>query len=35
VQDYERGSWGPPAAADIVVSDTGWHDPEPEETVPC
>ena len=35
VQDYERGTWGPPAAADIVVSDTGWHDPEPEETVPC
>jgi glucose-6-phosphate 1-dehydrogenase len=32
---YEPGSWGPSAAADIVVSDEGWHDPKPEETAPC
>ena len=35
VQPYEPGSWGPAAAADIVVSDEGWHDPQPEETAPC
>ncbi|HUH00769.1 MAG TPA: hypothetical protein VML75_02165, partial [Kofleriaceae bacterium] len=35
VQEYEQGSWGPPAAADIVVSDKGWHDPKPEEKAPC
>jgi len=32
---YEPGSWGPSAAAEIVVSDEGWHDPKPEETAPC
>ncbi len=35
VQEYERGSWGPPAAADVVVSDYGWHDPKPEKASPC
>ncbi len=35
VQSYERGSWGPPAASDLVVGDYGWHDPKPEETSPC
>ena len=35
VQEYEPDSWGPSAAAGIVVSDTGWHDPQPEETAPC
>jgi glucose-6-phosphate 1-dehydrogenase len=35
VQEYERGSWGPAAAEDIVVSDEGWHDPKPEEMAPC
>ena len=35
VQEYESGSWGPPAAADLVVSDTGWHNPQAEETAPC
>lgn len=35
VLEYEPGSWGPSAAADIVVSDEGWHDPKPEETAPC
>ena len=32
VSEYEPGSWGPPAAADIVASDKGWHDPKPEQT---
>lgn len=35
VHEYEPGSWGPPAAAGIVVGDGGWHDPKPEETAPC
>ena len=35
VHEYEPGSWGPSAAARIVVSDEGWHDPKPEEKVPC
>ncbi|MEO8313714.1 MAG: glucose-6-phosphate dehydrogenase [Pseudomonadota bacterium] len=35
VQDYERGSWGPSAAAAIVVGGAGWHDPKPEESSPC
>jgi glucose-6-phosphate 1-dehydrogenase len=32
VSEYEPGSWGPPAAAHIVASDKGWHDPKPEQT---
>lgn len=32
---YEPGSWGPSAAAGIVVNDEGWHDPIPEEVSPC
>lgn len=35
VQEYEPGSWGPSAAADIVAGDRGWHDPEPEDMAPC
>ncbi len=35
VQEYEQGSWGPPAAANIVASDKGWHNPKPEEKAPC
>ncbi|HEX9878126.1 MAG TPA: glucose-6-phosphate dehydrogenase [Gammaproteobacteria bacterium] len=35
VQEYEPGSWGPSAAADIVVHEEGWHDPQPEEEAPC
>ena len=30
ISEYEPGSWGPPAAADLVAADEGWHDPEPE-----
>ena len=33
--EYEPGSWGPVAAADIVSGDEGWHDPKPEEAAPC
>ena len=35
VSEYEPGSWGPSAAADIVAGDNGWHDPKPEETAPA
>ncbi len=35
VNEYEQGSWGPSAAADVVVGDEGWHNPKPEETLPC
>jgi len=35
VQEYERGSWGPPAAAGVVVGDYAWHDPRPEKASPC
>ena len=34
VHEYEPASWGPPAAAGIVLSDEGWHDPKPEEKLP-
>ena len=29
---YEPGTWGPPAAAGILDSDDGWHDPKAQET---
>jgi len=35
VQEYEPGSWGPPAAAGIVDGSEGWHDPKPEGSAPC
>ena len=35
VQFYEPGTWGPAAAAKIVVNDDGWHDPKVEATSPC
>lgn len=35
VQEYECGSWGPLAAADIVAGGEGWYDPVQEEVVPC
>ena len=31
VHEYERDSWGPQAAAGLVNSDEGWHDPKPED----
>jgi glucose-6-phosphate 1-dehydrogenase len=27
VHAYEKGSWGPPAAAQLVAGDGGWHGP--------
>jgi glucose-6-phosphate 1-dehydrogenase len=35
VSSYAPGSWGPDAAAKIVQSPEGWHDPKPEATEPC
>ena len=35
VHTYECGSWGPPAAAAIVDSDDGWHNPLPDKSEPC
>jgi len=32
---YEPGSWGPAAAADVVASPEGWHDPQAEPDAPC
>ncbi|MEO6689996.1 MAG: glucose-6-phosphate dehydrogenase, partial [Dokdonella sp.] len=35
VHFYEPGTWGPPAAANIVVGDDGWRDPKAETAPPC
>ena len=35
VAEYEPGTWGPAAAANIVAGGMGWHDPKPEESKPC
>jgi glucose-6-phosphate 1-dehydrogenase len=32
---YEPGTWGPPAAASVVVEGDGWHDPVPEASPRC
>ncbi len=32
---YQPGTWGPAAAAKVVASREGWHDPKPEESQPC
>jgi glucose-6-phosphate 1-dehydrogenase len=32
---YEPGTWGPAAAADVVASAEGWHDPQAETSEPC
>ncbi len=34
VTEYEPGTWGP-AAAKVIAGDGGWHDPQPEEALPC
>ena len=34
-QEYERGSWGPSSADNVVAADAGWHAPEPEGVIPC
>ena len=33
-QDYAPGSWGPEAAARVVVGNERWHDPQ-EPRPPC
>jgi glucose-6-phosphate 1-dehydrogenase len=35
VAEYEPGTWGPTAARAVVAGEEGWHDPKPEETLPC
>ena len=35
VTEYKPGTWGPAAAATVVVGKEGWHDPKPEESEPC
>lgn len=32
---YEPGSWGPPAAAQLVLGGEGWHDPKREAQPLC
>ena len=35
VIDYEPGTWGPAAAAQIVDGGETWHDPQVEKSSPC
>jgi glucose-6-phosphate 1-dehydrogenase len=35
VLEYEPGTWGPPAANDVVQGTDTWHDPAAEKTSPC
>jgi glucose-6-phosphate 1-dehydrogenase len=35
VLQYEPGTWGPGAAADIVNAGDTWHDPVTEKSSPC
>jgi glucose-6-phosphate 1-dehydrogenase len=35
VIEYECGTWGPPAAAQIAGEGETWHDPRIERTTPC
>jgi glucose-6-phosphate 1-dehydrogenase len=35
VEEYEPGTWGPASARAVVAGEEGWHDPKPEETLPC
>ena len=35
VVEYEPGTWGPKAAADIVNNGDTWHDPQVEKSSPC
>ncbi len=32
---YDAGTWGPSAAAAVVVGGEGWHDPAAEKSPPC
>ena len=35
IAEYESGTWGPAAAANVIAGDDGWHDPQPEQTALC
>jgi glucose-6-phosphate 1-dehydrogenase len=35
VLEYQPGTWGPAAAADIVAGGLAWRDPAVEKTLPC
>ncbi len=35
LDEYEPGTWGPASAARVITGDEAWHDPEPEEALPC
>jgi glucose-6-phosphate 1-dehydrogenase len=35
VLEYEPGTWGPSASADIVNAGDTWHDPVTEKSAPC
>jgi glucose-6-phosphate 1-dehydrogenase len=35
VVQYEPGSWGPAAAANVIEGDETWHDPKAEASSPC
>ena len=34
VDEYDPGTWGPPAAAKVIAGHEGWHDPQ-REVPPC
>lgn len=35
LHDYAPSTWGPAMAAGIVADNGSWHNPQPEEPVPC
>ncbi|MEP6607972.1 MAG: glucose-6-phosphate dehydrogenase [Burkholderiaceae bacterium] len=35
VHTYAPGTWGPAAAAKLVVAGEGWYNPKPERAPPC
>ena len=35
VLEYQPGTWGPQASAEVVHGNDTWHDPVPEKSSPC
>ncbi|HEX9276330.1 MAG TPA: glucose-6-phosphate dehydrogenase [Casimicrobiaceae bacterium] len=35
VEEYEPGTWGPAPARAVIADEEGWHNPKPEESLPC
>jgi glucose-6-phosphate 1-dehydrogenase len=35
VVHYDRGTWGPEVAADVIVDGETWHNPKKETSPPC